>query len=53
MPDQPKTPHSSFRLPPDLKERAATKAAGEGRTLTDVIVEKLSEYVMPSPPRQQ
>ncbi len=52
MPDQPKTKHSSFRIPPDLKKRAAAKAADEKRTLTDVIVEKLCEYVTPPPPQR-
>lgn len=51
MPDQPKTRHSSFRIPHDLKERAAAKAKDEGRDLTAVIVEKLTEYVTPPPRR--
>jgi predicted HicB family RNase H-like nuclease len=43
-PNQPKTPVSNFRIPAELKERAAAKAASEGKTLTDVVVEHLREY---------
>lgn len=50
MPDQPKTPHSSFRIPPDLKLAATQKAKAEGRDLTAVVVEKLREYVTTPPP---
>lgn len=42
-----KTPVSNFRIPPDLKARAQAKAAGDGKTLTDVILELLREYVRP------
>jgi len=44
MPDKPKTPHSTFRIPLDLKAAAAEKAAEEGKTLTDVITEALVKY---------
>lgn len=44
-PNQPKTPVSAFRLPPDLKAKAAEKAEREGRTLTSVVIELLTEYV--------
>ena len=44
MPDKPKTPHSTFRIPLDLKNAAAQKAAEEGKTLTDVITEALAKY---------
>jgi len=40
----PKTPHSTFRIPLDLKAAAAEKAAAEGKTLTDVITEALVKY---------
>lgn len=43
-PNQPKTPISNFRIPIDLKERAAAKAAREGKTLTDVVLEQLRAY---------
>jgi predicted DNA-binding protein len=45
VPDKPKTPISSFRIPTELKDRAAAKATAEGRTLTDVVVESLERYV--------
>jgi predicted HicB family RNase H-like nuclease len=38
------TPVSNFRIPPDLKQKAREKAASEGRSLTDVIVDYLREY---------
>lgn len=43
-PNAPKTPVSNFRIPPDLKAKAQAKAAAEGKTLTDVIVEHLKKY---------
>jgi predicted HicB family RNase H-like nuclease len=45
VPNQPKTPGSSVRIPPDLKVRVIAKAAAEGKNLTDVIIMKLTEYV--------
>lgn len=43
-PNKPKTPVSNFRIPPDLKAKAMQKAAEEGKTLTDVIVDYLKRY---------
>lgn len=43
-PNKPKTPISSFRIPEDVKAKAAERAAAEGKTLTDVIVEALKRY---------
>jgi predicted HicB family RNase H-like nuclease len=45
MPNQPKTPHKSFRIPPDLYAAAQAKAALQGRTLTDVVKELLQRFV--------
>lgn len=45
MPNKPKTPVTGFRIPPDLKTEAADKAAREGRTLTDVVLDALRRYV--------
>ncbi|WP_440710685.1 hypothetical protein [Herbiconiux sp. YIM B11900] len=45
MPNQPKTPHKSFRIPPELYAAAQAKAASEDRTLTDVVKELLQRYV--------
>lgn len=54
MPNKPATSISSFRIPPDVKTAAAERAASEGRTLTDVIVDLLCAYVTaPPPPRPE
>jgi len=45
MPNQPKTPHFTFRIPADVQRRAREKAAREGRTLSDVVRELLEKYV--------
>lgn len=45
MPNAPKTPHATFRIPVELREAAKAKAKSEGLTLTDVVVMKLREYV--------
>lgn len=46
-PNKPRTPHSNFRIPVELKQAAQTKAANEQppRTLTDIVVQGLEEYV--------
>lgn len=46
MPNQPKTPMRSFRIPDDLYEAAQRKARDEGRTVTDVVREALETYVL-------
>lgn len=43
-PNKPKTPVSNFRIPLELKAKAMQKAADEGKTLTDVIVDYLKRY---------
>lgn len=47
VPNKPKTPTSTFRIPVELKQAAQTKAANEQppRTLTDVVVQGLEDYV--------
>lgn len=45
MPNKPKTPVSTFRIPLELKAAAATKARDEGTDLTAVIVAALQVYV--------
>lgn len=45
MPNKPKTPTSTFRIPTRIKEAAQAKAEAEGRTLTEVVVDYLREYV--------
>lgn len=44
-PNKPKTPTSTFRIPARVKEAAQLKAAEEGRTLTEVIVDYLKDYI--------
>ncbi len=44
VPNQPKTPTSTFRIPPDIKAAAQAKAEERGETLTDVVVRALKRY---------
>lgn len=44
-PNKPKTPASNFRIPDRIKIPAKAKAEAEGRTLTDVVVDLLREYI--------
>lgn len=53
MPNQPKTPARSVRVPQELWDAAKTCADRNDETVTDVIVRALSEYVMPAPNGQQ
>lgn len=45
MPNKPKTPVKSFRIPDDLYQAALIKAAADGRSLTEVVREGLEDYV--------
>lgn len=45
-----KTPHKSMRIPDGVWQAAKAKAAGEGRTITDVVTELLQRYIA-SPPK--
>lgn len=45
MPNAPKTPTRTFRCPDDLWEAAKDKAAVESRTVTDVLIKALKDYV--------
>lgn len=47
MPNAPKTPTRTIRVSGDLWSAVKDKAAIEGRTVTDVIVEALKKYVSP------
>lgn len=49
VPNKPKTPVTNFRIPEDLKRAAVERAASEGKTLTDVVVESLTRYVKRKP----
>ncbi len=44
MPNQPKTPQSSFRIPVDLRDAAKAKAKARGESLTAVVVRALEDY---------
>lgn len=43
--NQPKTPHRTIRVAPEIWEPARDKAEREGRNLSEVIREFLTEYV--------
>lgn len=45
MPDAPKTPHRTIRVDDDLWHAARDKARAEGRTVSDVIRDRLKRYV--------
>ena len=45
MPNAPKTPTRTIRVSSDLWAAVKEKAAIEGRTVTDVIVEALKAYI--------
>lgn len=44
MPNQPKTPLRSFRVPDEVWQAALRRAQREGTTLTTLLVETLEEY---------
>jgi len=44
VPNKPKTPISSFRIPTDLKKRVAVKAAANNTDLTAIIITALVKY---------
>ena len=45
MPNQPKTPARSVRVPEDLWQAALVRAQERGETVTDVILRALRRYV--------
>ena len=45
MPNSPKTPTRTVRVPDDLWDAVKAKAASENRTVTDVIIRALEAYV--------
>lgn len=44
MPNQPKTPVRSVRVPDGLWDAAKVRTAARGETVTDVVVRALNEY---------
>lgn len=49
VPNQPKTPMKSFRIPEDLYRAAQEKATERGETLSDVVRAALERYVRRKP----
>lgn len=45
MPNAPKTPTRTIRVSTELWSAVKDKAAIEGRTVTDVIIEALKAYI--------
>lgn len=45
MPNAPKTPTRTIRVPDDLWKAVQNKAASEGVTVTSVIIEALEAYL--------
>lgn len=45
VPNQPKTPLRTFRIPDDVYKAAQQKAADKGETVTDVVKRALERYV--------
>ncbi|QHC65086.1 hypothetical protein GSU69_19730 (plasmid) [Rathayibacter festucae] len=49
MPDQPKTPLHSVRVPTDLWQAAKTRTADRGTNISAIIVTALTRYVTQQP----
>lgn len=45
MPNQPRTPNRTVRVPGELWEAVKRKAADNGETVTDVIIRALKRYL--------
>lgn len=45
MPNAPKTPTRTFRCPDHIWNAAKAKAADEGVTVTDVLIDALRKYL--------
>lgn len=45
VPNQPKTPLRSFRIPDDTYRAAQAKAAEKGESVSDVVRKALERYV--------
>jgi NRPS condensation-like uncharacterized protein len=48
MPNQPKTPLRSVRIPDDLWAAAKARADERGETVTDAIIRALRRYARPT-----
>lgn len=49
MANQPKTPHRTIRVEPDLWDAAKRRAAQQGESVSDVIRRALQTYVDQAP----
>ena len=49
MPNAPRTPLKSFRIPEDLYREAQQLAADEGQSVSDVVRKALERYVKAGP----
>ena len=45
VPNQPKTPLRSFRIPDEVYRAAQAKAAAKGESVSDVVRKALERYV--------
>lgn len=45
MPNQEATPRRTVRVPDDVWQAARRKAADEGKTITEIIIDALRRYV--------
>lgn len=52
MPNQPKTPIRSVRVPDEEWQAAQEAARARGESMTDVVRRALREYVTPHAPQQ-
>jgi len=51
MPNQPKTPHRTVRVAPELWDAARSVAAFRGDTLSDIVRRALEQYIADNPQR--
>lgn len=49
MPNQPKTPNRTIRVPDEVWDEARRVAADRGETLTEVIIKALKRYIREHP----
>lgn len=45
MPNKPKTPHRTVRVPDELWQAVKRKAADRDETVTDVVIRALKRYL--------
>lgn len=51
-PNQPKTPTTTFRLPPDVREALREAAERQGITQTDITVAALRKHLRLAAPKR-